>query len=247
MTDITINTAQNVEINFKPASLGERILAFFIDLLIKFAYALGVYFISYKLFNLDGFFAQLDGWESMSLQFFIYSPTVFYTLIFEAWTNGQTPGKRIMKIRVVKIQGYQARFSDHLSRWIFRLVDVYLFIGLPGILLIIFTDKGQRFGDIVTDTTVISIKSNAVLNHRFLEGITEEYQVTFPTVIRLSDYDMSIIKKAYKTAVIQNDQELLKTLIAKIEQVAVIKKHTDDVHDFMQTVINDFNYLTSKR
>lgn len=247
MTDITVNTTQNVDINFKLASIGERILAFFIDLLIKFVYIMAIYFLIYEVFKVGILFLQFESWENMSLQFIIYSPVVFYTLFFESWTNGQTPGKYIMKIRVIKIQGYQARFSDHLSRWIFRLVDVYLFMGLSGILFIIFSNKGQRLGDIVTDTTVVTLKSNVLLNHRFLDNISREYTVTFSTAIRLSDYEMSIIKKAYKTTVIQNNHALMETLITKIEKVAVIKSSTNDVYGFIQTVINDFNYLTSKR
>src|SRR5690554_7840833 len=89
----------------------------------------------------------------------------------------------------------------------------------------------------VTDTTVISLKSNVVLNHHFLDDLSNEYHVTFPTVVRLSDYDMSIIKKAYKTAVIQNDQEMLNTLIQKIEQVTAIKNQHLNPHQFIQTVI----------
>lgn len=247
MTEITINTAQNVAINFKPASLGERMLAFFLDMLIKTAYVMAVFFLIYEIFQWGSYLNYLDNWERNVIQFGIYSPVIFYTLFFESWTDGQTPGKKIMKIRVVKLEGYQARFSDYFSRWISRLVDVYLFMGLPGILFIIFSEKSQRLGDIVTGATVISLKSNVVLNHRFLDDLSNEYQVSFPTVVRLSDYDMNIIKKAYKTAVIQNNQEMLSALIQKIEQVTAIKNQHLSPHQFIQTVMNDFNHLTSKQ
>ncbi|HLW42185.1 MAG TPA: RDD family protein [Flavobacterium sp.] len=247
MTEITINTAQNVAINFKPASLGERMLAFLLDMLIKTAYAMAMYFLIYDVFHLGSYLNYLDSWERNVVLFGIYSPVIFYTLFFESWTDGQTPGKKIMKIRVVKLEGYQARFSDYFSRWLCRLVDVYFLMGLPGILCIIFSGKSQRLGDMVTDTTVISLKSNVALNHHFLDDLSNEYHVTFPTVVRLSDYDMSIIKKAYKTAVIQNDQEMLNTLIQKIEQVTAIKNQHLNPHQFIQTVINDFNHLTSNQ
>lgn len=247
MTEITIDTTQNVAINFKPASLGERILAFGIDMLIKTAYVMAVFFLIYEIFQWGSYLNYLDNWERNVIQFGIYSPVIFYTLFFESWTGGQTPGKKIMKIRVVKLEGYQARFSDYFSRWIARLVDIYLFMGLPGILFIIFSEKSQRLGDIVTGATVISLKSNVVLNHRFLDDLSNEYQVSFPTVVRLSDYDMNIIKKAYKTAVIQNNQEMLTALVQKIEQVTEIKNKHLSPHQFIQTVMNDFNHLTSKQ
>lgn len=245
MTEITINTAQNVTINFKPASLGERILAFAIDMLIKMAYVTVVYYL-YDVVNLGRFFNGFDGWEQGVISFVLFIPFIFYTLFFESLTNGQTPGKKIMKIRVVKIEGFQAHFSDHFSRWIFRLVDIFILMGLPAVLGIIFSNKSQRLGDMVTDTTVISLKSDVKLNHRFLDDLSHEYVVTFPTVLRLSDHDMSIIKKAYNTAIIQNDQKMINALTLKIEEVTTIKNHQLNQHQFIQTIINDFNHLTSR-
>jgi len=246
MTEITINTAQNVAINFKAASLGERILAFAIDMAIKATYMLAVYFLIYTVLDLGAVMNSLDGWEEGVVTFLLMIPFIFYTLFFESWTNGQTPGKMILKIRVVKIEGYQARFSDYFSRWICRLVDIFIMLGLPAILGIIFSKKSQRLGDMVTDTTVISLKSNVQLNYRFLNDLSNEYVVSFPTVLRLSDHDMNIIKKAYNTAILQNDGLMIDKLISKIEEVTTIKNQSLNQHQFIQTVINDFNHLTSK-
>ena len=140
MTDISINTAQNVIINFKTASLGERLVAFAIDMAIKIAYVLVIYYL-YDVLNWGRFFNGFDGWEQGVVTFILFIPFIFYTLFFESWTNGQTPGKKVMKIRVVKLEGYQARFSDHFARWIFRLVDIFIMGGLPAILSIIFSTK----------------------------------------------------------------------------------------------------------
>ncbi len=246
MTEITINTAQNVAINFKAASLGERILAFAIDMAIKFAYMFAIYYIVYNLFGFAGTSNSLDSWEQGVVTFVLMIPFIFYTLFFESWTNGQTPGKMILKIKVVKIEGYQARFSDYFSRWICRLVDIFIMLGLPAILGIIFSKKSQRLGDMVTDTTVISLKSNVQLNHRFLDDLSNEYVVSYPTVLRLTDHDMSIIKKAYNTAILQNDHLMIDKLISKIEEVTTIKNTQLNQHQFIQTIINDFNHLTSK-
>lgn len=246
MNGITIITTQNVAINFKAASLGERILAFAIDMAIKIVYIIALFYFVFDLLGLGSFANTLDSWEQSSIMFLLFSPTVFYTLIFESWTNGQTPGKMLMKIRVVKLEGYQARFSDYFSRWICRLIDIDFSMGLPAILCIIFSDKSQRLGDIVVDTTVISLKSSVQLKHRFLDEISNEYVVTFPMVVRLSDNDMNIIKKAYTNAIMQNDVPMLNKLVLKIEEVTEIKKQDITVHKFIQTVISDFNHLTSK-
>ena len=62
MTDISINTAQNVFLNFKTASLGERLVAFAIDMAIKIAYVLVIYYL-YDVLNWGRFFNGFDGWE----------------------------------------------------------------------------------------------------------------------------------------------------------------------------------------
>ena len=54
------------------------------------------------------------------------------------------------------------------------------------------------------------------------------------------------IKKAYSNAIMQNDMQMLNKLVLKIEEVTEIKKQDVTVHQFIQTIINDFNHLTSK-
>ena len=95
----------------------------------------------------------------------------------------------------------------------------------------------------ISDLIILYKKTNEL---KYLEDLTEEYVVSFPTVLRLSDHDMAIIKKAYHTAIIQNDVRMVKELISKIEEVAAIKNNFQNPHHFMQTVINDFNHLTSR-
>ncbi len=63
--------------------------------------------------------------------------------------EGQTPGKKLMKIRVVKIDGYQAGFGDYMIRWVFRLIDVS-FAGVVGLISMIVSKNNQRLGDIAS-------------------------------------------------------------------------------------------------
>ena len=73
--------------------------------------------------------------------------------------EGQTFGKKIMKIRVVKIDGYQASFGDYFVRWIFRIVDVFSSGGVVGLITVIVSKNNQRFGGMVSGTAVISLKN----------------------------------------------------------------------------------------
>ena len=136
MVELQINTTQNVNINFIAASVGERILAYIIDLLIKIAYVIVTYQIMFNVFNINNWLDGMDDWSQMAIIVSFYLPVVFYSLIFETVLDGQTIGKRIMKIQVVKIDGYQASLADYLVRWFFRIVDIYIF-GL-GFFVILF-------------------------------------------------------------------------------------------------------------
>lgn len=244
MNSIAITTSQNISIYFTQATLGERCVAFGIDMIIKFAYM----FLAFYLLDRSNTFDNFDSWGSMVLAFFIMIPFIFYTLILEAVFEGQTLGKYIMKIKVIKIDDYQLQFIDHLTRWIMRLVDILMMSGVVAILTIIFSNKGQRLGDMVTGTAVISIKNNNKGGQFQLDQVVEvnEYKVSFPQAVLFSDRDMQLIKKVYNQALQSKDYEIKKQLIDKICQVINIPQPNSDYDIFIQTVIKDFNYLTSQ-
>ena len=99
MSELQINTTQNVKINFTSSGAGERLLAFIIDNVIKIGY---LYLVGY----LFGAFDNMDQWSQIGLNTLLSFPIIFYTLVLESIMDGQTIGKRLLKIRVVKIDGY---------------------------------------------------------------------------------------------------------------------------------------------
>ena len=216
MSELQINTTQNVKIKFKAAGVGERLLAFIIDWGIKFAYM----FILGKLF---GVFDDMDDWSQIAINTILGFPVVVYTLVLESLLEGQTLGKRVVKIRVVKIDGYQASFSDYLVRWFFRIVDVYIF-GL-GFFIIAFNNRNQRIGDMAAGTSVILLKNKINISHTILEDLGESYSPTYPAVIKLSDNDARIIKETFVNAKASKDYQTLIKLRQKIIEVTEIKRN----------------------
>ncbi|ASK31706.1 RDD family protein [Chryseobacterium sp. T16E-39] len=247
MSQIAINTSQNVNINFNIASVGERMLAFIIDLLIKVAYAVITFYIFFNFFDLGYLLNGLDQWSQMAIYIAITFPIYIYPVVLESLMEGQTPGKKVMKIRVVKIDGYQASFGDYLIRWVFRIIDTS-FAGVIGLISMIVSKNNQRLGDIASGTAVISLKNNINISHTILENIQEDYIPSFPQVIALSDNDMRIIKDNYTKALRVDDRQIISKLSDKIKNI--LKLEIDPVkmteRQFINIVIKDYNYYTGK-
>lgn len=246
MTQLSINTTQNVNINFTAASIGDRILAYLLDFLAKTAYAIVVYSIFFYGLGIDRFLNKMDNWSRISILVLFYLPVIFYSLIFESLLEGQTLGKRLLKIKVVKIDGYQASFGDYLMRWVFRIVDVNFSGGIVGLIAIISSEKSQRLGDMTAGTSVITLKNNININHTILEEIDVSYVPTYPLVIKLSDNDARIIKETFQSARAHRDYLMLSKLKSKVEDVTGIKNQSGNDEDFIKTILKDYNYYTQK-
>lgn len=244
MTQLSINTTQNVIINFSAASVGERIGAYFIDLLIKIAYFIVIFYVFFYTFSLNSILDQLDMWSRMAIYMIFALPIVIYSIVQESLLEGQTFGKKLLKIKVVKIDGYQASFGDYLIRWLFRIIDVSLSSGIIGLIAMVINSKTQRLGDISAGTAVITLKNKINISHTILEDIGEQYKPKYPLVIKLSDNDARIIKETFQAALKKSDTEILNKLTSKIEQVTGIKNDLESKKEFVQTILKDYNYYT---
>lgn len=244
MSEITINTTQNVNINFTAASVGERMLANIVDSLIKYAYLIVIIYFIFNLMGLGDAMVNMDFWSKIAIWIFFLIPFMFYSLVFESIFEGQTLGKRLLKIKVVKLDGYQASFGDYLTRWLFRIIDISSNSGLIGLISLIVTDKTQRLGDMSAGTAVITLKNKITINHTILEEIGDAYVPIYPLVIKLSDNDMRIIKDTLNIAISRNDFDVIVKLREKIESVTGIKNQSGGSEDFVKTIIKDYNFYT---
>lgn len=244
MSELTINTTQNVNINFTAASVGERIGAYLLDSLIKVAYFLVLLLFFIYVIKIDKIAPNMDNWTIFALISIISLPVTFYSLFFETWLEGQTLGKRIVKIKVVKIDGYQASFGDYLIRWVFRLVDIASNGGIVGLISIVVTDKTQRLGDMASGTAVITLKNKITISNTILEDIGDSYVPIYPLVIKLTDNDMRIVKETFNTALAKNDVEMINKLTNKIEKVTGIQNQSGNNKDFIRTILKDYNFYT---
>lgn len=244
MSQLSITTTQNVNINFNAASVGDRALAHFIDLFVKISYWVVVYYLVFSLMGLGDLAASLDYWSGNAIYSFFYLPVMFYSLVLESLWEGKTIGKYVMKLQVIKIDGYQAGFGEYLIRWVMRVIDGWLGFGLIGLITMMVSNKVQRLGDMAAGTAVVSLKNDISINHTILKEVHDSYVPVYPLVIKLSDNDVRIIKETYETSLKSADFAMISRLQAKIEAVTGIKSVSQNATAFVDTVLHDYNYYT---
>tara|TARA_R110002074_G_scaffold223009_1_gene393906 strand:+ start:21571 stop:22296 length:726 start_codon:yes stop_codon:yes gene_type:complete len=240
MNNLQINTTQNVNLNYTIVSIGERIVAFFIDAFILYLYSI--------LVNLVGDaigYVYDDRWTQRGIVALIFLPAMFYSLFMHIIFNGRTVGKMLLKMRVVKVDGSPVHWSNYLVRWMLRLVDIWLFLGSIGILTILFSEKRQRLGDAAAGTVVISTKNKTTVSHTILEEVEDTYVPQFTNVTILTDKDIRLIKETFSIAKKSNDFKTLKALREKVDSILQTNSELYD-KEYLEVVLKDYNYFTQK-
>ncbi|NIR52255.1 RDD family protein [candidate division KSB1 bacterium] len=241
LDSVKIQTTQNVEIDYTIAGIGDRVLAALLDYLVLAGYLIGGTFLLGTLSPGSG---ASTGF--VALMVILYLPAFLYHLLCEIFLNGQSFGKKTLKIKVVKLDGSQPRIGDYFLRWILRLIDITILFGSVAMLTIIITGKGQRIGDIAAGTTVVKLNPEVTLDDTILESLEDHYQPVFSQVTALSDSDISTIKKVLKVKVENSkiaNHLAYKTKIAIEEKMGV--KSDMLPPNFLETVLKDYNYYTA--
>jgi uncharacterized RDD family membrane protein YckC len=240
MKDYKITTAQNVVITQNLAGVWQRILAVLFDtLFLTIFYYLIFWFISFIHFD-----KQLSAWSFiavLTLPYFLYYPLLQY------WMNGQTIGKLLMHIRIVKTDNSHPKLGDLLIRWVMRLFEINLIPGL-GLIILLFSDKNQRLGDIVAKTIVVQDTPKINLNHTIFEDLAQDYQPFFTEVVKLKPQDIQMIKTVLTEAKKHpNKRQLIKNLSQKIQTLLQINKPANISNEaFVNTILKDYNYFAGK-
>src|SRR5665648_1019312 len=113
MDILKIDTLQNIDIEQPIASIGERIAATLLDMLFIMSYTMIVAFIAGDL-------------HSKTLMVIALIPASLYSIVSELAMNGQSWGKKILKIKVVKTDGTVTTFSSYFLRWILPVSYTHL-------------------------------------------------------------------------------------------------------------------------
>jgi uncharacterized RDD family membrane protein YckC len=159
---LIIDTPEQVAIRFPVAGIGSRFLAILIDTLLQIA----AYVVMVLVFVLvisaapkstsTGEFSHTgEKWLIAGLILVHFVTYWGYFTLFEAFWNGQTPGKRLFKVRVIQDSGRQITFFESMIRNLIRIVDLFPSFYLVGVITMACNRQHKRLGDLAAGTLVI--------------------------------------------------------------------------------------------
>lgn len=206
---VRFETPENIELSFTIAGLGTRFMAWFADNLLMLIamfllfvlLALGGIVTDGLLSSLEGGFENAaDGPQATAYLFGLIIViwglgSFFYYGIFELFMRGQTPGKRMSHIRVVKADGFSLDATSVFVRNIFRVLD-----HIPVLWIVpLASASGLRFGDMVAGTIVIQdeVATLATVRERLASRPAAESQFRFtPSVLKeLTPTDVTAVEQ----------------------------------------------------
>ncbi len=233
MDPLRVRTAQNVDLAFATAGLGDRILAFLVDIAIVIAY----FFLALQLLSAVGGF-NTTTWVLMQL------PPLAYHLAFEVFFEGQTPGKRVRKIRVARLDGAQPTLGQYVLRWLLRFLDVTLSAGLVAVVSIGVTKHAQRLGDLAAGTTVVKVRRRVRLAEVRYARPEAGYVPVFPQAERLADADVRTLRAVLVKVRLEKRSKATMDLARRAKAAVEDRLGLDPVPmpplEFLQTVVTDY-------
>jgi len=157
---VDIETPELVVLSYTIAGLGSRVYAALIDLFIcaavLIAFLIGAVILAARSKESVTQPTPSSAWAIAIIILFQFAILWGYYLLFEGFNDGQTPGKRLLKLRAVRDGGYSIGFSASAVRNLMRIVDLQpAFTYAIGIGSVLLTKSGKRLGDIVAGTIVV--------------------------------------------------------------------------------------------
>ena len=143
---------EEINLQLELANVGSRTLAILADVALCGLILFVVYSLTY-LVHSDVAMEWMA--QKLLVVVIVFGFQWIYFNVFEWWWNGQTPGKRLLHLRVIKLDGRPISWIDVLLRNLARPVDSFGPMGMIGLFMIFISRKAQRLGDVMAQTLVI--------------------------------------------------------------------------------------------
>lgn len=267
MSKIYIPTNFNIDLEFQSAPFHIRMFAWIIDFVLQIFYLM----VAFKIYGsiTSGRSSNNGGnqYDIWAMQLIIMLPVFTYHLLCETFWNGQSIGKKILSIRVVNDNGGKASASQYIIRWLLRSSDlsipviiISILFGIGGILKVLWitaimfiadliligtTKQNKRLGDLAAGTMLINTKTKGNLADTIFMEVEDSYVPVYPQVMRLSDRDINTIKGILDTGRKIGNVQMVENASMRVKTVLAIND-TKPAFDFLDTLLKDYNYLSTK-
>jgi len=216
---LIIETPERVPLAFALASIGNRFLAVLIDHVIQYflVFVTVWAFLAWSGTGLEQLdrepselVREMSKWTIAIMIIIVFALFAGYFIIFEWLWNGQTPGKRLMKLRVIREDGRPITLWEAIARNLLRIFDSFpSIIVVPfysiGLISIFASSRDQRIGDLFAGTVVIRERSDEAptFEETFSNRISDaafrrvQKKVEFQTDIRSVTHDEIEVVEAF--------------------------------------------------
>jgi uncharacterized RDD family membrane protein YckC len=162
-----ILTAEKVLLSYRVAGVGARFLAWLVDIL-----CMGVLIFAGEMYFM-GLDVGIEGVGAALAVLWVFVVQWGYFIFFEWLWQGQTPGKRVLGIRVIQWRGTAVSFSQSAVRNIVRFADFLPVGNVVGFLVAMCNRENRRLGDLAAGTLVVHVERKAKLIVTVQEGVGE--------------------------------------------------------------------------
>jgi len=259
MPIITVTTPFNIDLEFKVAAFGKRLLAWLIDMIVICLYYYIMLRFIYPLLGMG------EAISTVAQLFILIIPVLLYQLAFELLFNGQTIGKMAAGIKVIDREGHEPSLGQYITRWILCLGNLFVYVVpyvilqnpwyifgfmilyIPDFFTVVISPRSQRIGDFAADTVVIDKNYKADITETiYIPVDNKDYVPVFPEVMRLNDRDINGIRNLLDKKRLSKDSEhYIIDVAQKIKSVLHIESDLYPT-DFLRQLLQDYNYFTNK-
>jgi uncharacterized RDD family membrane protein YckC len=160
---LVIETPERVPLHFALASIGNRFLACAVDHILQilaFVLMAWAFFSLYEIASLNRFIDEAPKWVVAIFILVGFFISAFYFVFFEWVMSGQTPGKRLLRLRVIREDGRPITLWESAARNLLRTFDMFpMAVVFPfysiGLISVFISPRDQRIGDLFAGTVVI--------------------------------------------------------------------------------------------
>ncbi|MBK8147211.1 MAG: RDD family protein [Acidobacteria bacterium] len=216
---LIIETPERVPLAFALASIGNRFLAVAIDHFIQFMaiFIVAWAFITWSGVGLEGLdkepqevLKEMSKWTIAIMILVVFALFAGYFVFFEWLWNGQTPGKRLLKLRVIREDGRPITLWEAVARNLLRIFDSFPTAAIIpfysiGLISVFSSSRDQRIGDMFAGTVVVRERTDEAptFAETFSNQISDaafrrvQKKVEFQTDIRSLTHDEVEVVEAF--------------------------------------------------